>query len=208
MPVFERFYREVEAIYPDRSRQTEIQRDPQARAQPFRRRPHHQHAKPACGKPRIQTLDDVRAHPERLAAFSPPVEAERKRSKDFLYENLYFSSVSGRRKRRRRARGRRTVRLLDGPSRSPAPQLPAKRSRRRRFPAPRHLRLHRRHDRQLHLRAIRKTLRNTLTEFVWATAAIGCPPGRALRFFFMRQRKSALMECSARSIPCARSSSV
>jgi dGTPase len=40
----------------------------------------------------IQTLDDVRRHPHRLAAFSPAVEAERKQSKDFLYQNLYFSA--------------------------------------------------------------------------------------------------------------------
>jgi dGTPase len=39
----------------------------------------------------IQSLDDIRHHGERLAAFSPTVEAERKQSKDFLYENLYFS---------------------------------------------------------------------------------------------------------------------
>lgn len=39
----------------------------------------------------VQTVDDVRHHPMRLAAFSPQVEAERKRSKQFLYENLYFS---------------------------------------------------------------------------------------------------------------------
>jgi len=39
----------------------------------------------------IKTLDDVRLHPERLAAFSPAVEAERKQNKEFLYEHLYFS---------------------------------------------------------------------------------------------------------------------
>jgi len=39
----------------------------------------------------IRTLEDVRNYPHRLAAFSPAVEAERKQSKDFLYENLYFS---------------------------------------------------------------------------------------------------------------------
>ncbi len=39
----------------------------------------------------IQTLDDVRHHPTRLAAFSPTVDAERKQNKDFLYENLYYS---------------------------------------------------------------------------------------------------------------------
>jgi len=39
-----------------------------------------------------KTLDDVRHHPERLAAFSPAVESERKQNKNFLYENLYFSA--------------------------------------------------------------------------------------------------------------------
>src|SRR5581483_10085968 len=39
----------------------------------------------------IRTLEDIRHHAERLAAFSPEVESERKQSKDFLYENLYFS---------------------------------------------------------------------------------------------------------------------
>jgi dGTPase len=40
---------------------------------------------------KIRTLDDVRNSPQRLAAFTPEVEAERKQNKDFLYENLYFS---------------------------------------------------------------------------------------------------------------------
>src|SRR6266853_1564767 len=37
------------------------------------------------------SLEDVRRHPARLAAFSPPVEEERRRLKDFLYENLYYT---------------------------------------------------------------------------------------------------------------------
>jgi dGTPase len=37
------------------------------------------------------SLDAVRRHPERLAAFSQEVEQERRQLKDFLYENLYFS---------------------------------------------------------------------------------------------------------------------
>ena len=36
-------------------------------------------------------LEDVRRHTERLAAFSPSVEEERRRLKDFLYENLYYT---------------------------------------------------------------------------------------------------------------------
>ncbi len=49
----------------------------------------------------IQTLDaSSRHYPERLAAFSPTVEAERKQSKDFLHENLYYSPHWSGRERR------------------------------------------------------------------------------------------------------------
>jgi len=37
------------------------------------------------------SVEDIRRHAERLAAFSPQVEKERRQLKDFLYENLYFS---------------------------------------------------------------------------------------------------------------------
>src|ERR1700716_747817 len=37
------------------------------------------------------SLEGVRRHTERLAAFSPSVEEEPRRLKDFLYENLYYS---------------------------------------------------------------------------------------------------------------------
>src|ERR1700674_5387721 len=37
------------------------------------------------------SLEDVRRHTERLAAFSPAAEEERRSLKDFLYENLYYS---------------------------------------------------------------------------------------------------------------------
>jgi dGTPase len=39
----------------------------------------------------VHSLEDVRRHGERLAAFSPPVEEQRRQLKDFLYENLYYS---------------------------------------------------------------------------------------------------------------------
>ncbi|MGA8066702.1 MAG: deoxyguanosinetriphosphate triphosphohydrolase, partial [Terriglobales bacterium] len=39
----------------------------------------------------VHSLEEVRRHRERLAAFSPAVEAERRRLKEFLYENLYYS---------------------------------------------------------------------------------------------------------------------
>lgn len=39
----------------------------------------------------VETLADVRAYRDRLASFSPEVEAARKQIKDFLYKNLYYS---------------------------------------------------------------------------------------------------------------------
>lgn len=39
----------------------------------------------------VKSLEDVRNHPERLAAFSPAMDAERRQAKEFLYANLYFS---------------------------------------------------------------------------------------------------------------------
>ena len=39
----------------------------------------------------VHSVEEVRRHPERLAAFSPAVEGERRQLKEFLYENLYYS---------------------------------------------------------------------------------------------------------------------
>src|SRR5512133_3150818 len=39
----------------------------------------------------IWSLEDVRMHPERLAAFTPRMDAERKHIKQLLYDQLYYS---------------------------------------------------------------------------------------------------------------------
>src|SRR6266852_2750463 len=39
----------------------------------------------------MRSLDAIRRHPQRLAAFSPGIAQERRQLKHFLYENLYFS---------------------------------------------------------------------------------------------------------------------
>ncbi len=39
----------------------------------------------------VKTLEDVRQHSERLAAFSLAVDNERRQAKEFLYANLYYS---------------------------------------------------------------------------------------------------------------------
>jgi dGTPase len=91
VPVFEHFLRETEQIYPhvaDKLKFNEALKgvlnhlagdlitNTQARLK----------------QSEIETLADVRRHQERVAAFSPEVEAERKQIKDFLYENLYYSA--------------------------------------------------------------------------------------------------------------------
>jgi dGTPase len=90
VPVFELFFREVEKKYPDAQPKLQFNEalkcilnrlagdliaNTQARLQ----------------QSGIETLADVRAHRDRIAAFSPAVEEERKQIKTFLYENLYYS---------------------------------------------------------------------------------------------------------------------
>lgn len=41
----------------------------------------------------VSSVDEVRAHPDRLVGFSPRADAERQQAKDFLYANLYFSEA-------------------------------------------------------------------------------------------------------------------
>jgi dGTPase len=91
VPVFERFFREAEQTYPNAAAKLKFNEalkgvlnrlagdlitNTQARLR----------------QAGIKALDDVRRHKERLAAFSPEVEAERKQVRGFLYENLYYSA--------------------------------------------------------------------------------------------------------------------
>jgi dGTPase len=88
--VFDRFYREVEVTYPEAPEKLKFNEAVKGVLNRFvddlitntRSRV------AAAG---IRNLEDVRKHPERLAVFSAAVDAERKQSKDFLYENLYYS---------------------------------------------------------------------------------------------------------------------
>jgi dGTPase len=90
LPVFANFYREVEAIYPDAPEKLQFN-------ETLKRMLNRMvgdlitNTQAHVDRAGIRTLDDVRNQGERLAAFSPAVEAERKQSKDFLYQNLYFS---------------------------------------------------------------------------------------------------------------------
>src|SRR2546423_4353208 len=92
VPVFERFFREVESVYPDAPDKLKFN---EALKRMLNRLVGDliANTQARVGGVGICILDDVRRHPSRLAAFSPEVEVERKQAKDFLYENLYFSST-------------------------------------------------------------------------------------------------------------------
>ena len=90
VPVLEHFFREAERAYPEAPDKlkfnealkgmlnrlvTDLITQTQARIE----------------SARIRGLEAVRRHPQRLAAFSTEVDEERRRAKQFLYENLYYS---------------------------------------------------------------------------------------------------------------------
>jgi len=119
IPAFERFYREVEQIYPDAPEKLKFNEALKRILNRFvgdlitNTQARLQHAG-------IKTLEDVRHHPERLAAFSPAVESERKQSKDFLYENLYYSpSLAGEKEDAERVVGELFTFWMDHPEALP-----------------------------------------------------------------------------------------
>src|SRR5216683_5455560 len=95
VPVFERFFREVEHVYPDATDKLKFN---EALKGVFNRLAGDliTNAQTRLKQAGIRTLADVRTHKERLAALSPAVEAERQQIKNFLYDNLYYSpSLAG-----------------------------------------------------------------------------------------------------------------
>ena len=97
VPVFEAFYGEVAQLYPDAPDKLKFY---EALKRVLNRFVDDliTNTRARLNQAGVRTLEDVRNHPERLAAFSPAVESERKQSKDFLYENLYYSPSLAREK--------------------------------------------------------------------------------------------------------------
>jgi dGTPase len=95
VPVFERFFLPVEQAYPDVPEKLKFN---EALKGVFNRLADDliTNTQTRLKRARIESLSDVRLHRERIAAFSPEVEAERKQIKDFLHEHLYYSpSLAG-----------------------------------------------------------------------------------------------------------------
>jgi dGTPase len=95
VPVFEHFFREVEQTYPGAPDKLKFNETLKAVFD-------HltgdliTNTRERLQQSGIETLADVRAHKDRMAAFNPEVEAQRQQIKDFLYENLYYSvSLAG-----------------------------------------------------------------------------------------------------------------
>jgi dGTPase len=90
VPVFERFYREVKALYPDAGEKLQFN-------ETIKRMLDRlvgdliENTMRRVQSAKVHSVDDVRHYPERLAALSPEVEEERRTTKNFLYENLYFT---------------------------------------------------------------------------------------------------------------------
>src|SRR5271154_7157843 len=80
VPVFERFYREVETLYPAAPAKLKFN---EALKRVLNRFADDliTNTQARVRQAGVNSVDDVRAHAERLAAFSPSVDAERKRNK-------------------------------------------------------------------------------------------------------------------------------
>jgi dGTPase len=90
IPVFDRFFCEVEGGYPDAPKKLKFN---EVLKRIFDRMVGDliANTQKNVEEAGIGSLSDVRTQKGRIAAFSPEVEAERKNMKDFLYENLYYS---------------------------------------------------------------------------------------------------------------------
>ena len=92
VPVFDRFYRQAEKIYPDAMEKLKFNEAV--------KRILDRMVGDLIGNLQVQiksagirSVQDVRDYPKRLATFSPEVEEERRGTKEFLYKNLYFSAA-------------------------------------------------------------------------------------------------------------------
>ena len=90
VPIFENFYGEVAKIYPNAAEKLQFNE--------VLRRLLNRFADDLIANTKgrvecseVSSLEQIRRHPERLAAFSSAVDAERRQIKEFLHENVYFS---------------------------------------------------------------------------------------------------------------------
>jgi len=90
VPIFEKFFLEVEGIYPDAHPKLKFN-EALKRVLNYFVDDLIKNTQKRVTECNFHTLDDVRCYPERLVAFSPAVASEKEQNKDFLYETVYFS---------------------------------------------------------------------------------------------------------------------
>jgi len=90
VPVFAQFFDEVEELYPEAADKLKFN-ETIKRVLDRLVGDLIQNTQARVEGAKIRTLEDVRRHPERLSALSAEVEEERRTTKQFLYDNLYFS---------------------------------------------------------------------------------------------------------------------
>ncbi len=88
MPVFGRFYVEVEAKYPSAPEKLKFNEALKRVLDRFVT-DLIENTRLRVKQAEVGSLEQLRHYPERLAGFSPQVEAERREAKRFLYESLY-----------------------------------------------------------------------------------------------------------------------
>ena len=90
VPIFADSYNDVDQLYPQASEKLKFN---EALKRVLDRLVSDliNHTRQRIKEAQIVTVDDVRRNPQRLFAFSPEVDAERRQLKDFLYKNLYYS---------------------------------------------------------------------------------------------------------------------
>jgi dGTPase len=90
VPAFDRAYRQVETKYPDTIEKLKFN---EALKRFFNRLVTDliENTRSRIAAAGVKSLEDVRRHPERIAAFSAEVDQERRQAKEFLYANLYYS---------------------------------------------------------------------------------------------------------------------
>jgi dGTPase len=90
VPVFDRFYSEVQSIYPDAIDKLKFN-------ETLKRMLNQwvgdviENTKAKIRQASVRGLEEVRSCADRLVTLSPCVEQERRGTKEFLYKNLYFS---------------------------------------------------------------------------------------------------------------------
>jgi dGTPase len=91
LPVFEEFFCRVQTLYPHAPEKLQFN---EALKLVFNRLTVDliENTQARVNRGGMATLEDVRKHAERMAAFSPPVEDDRRQIKKFLHENLYDSA--------------------------------------------------------------------------------------------------------------------